>query len=141
MQPLAVDLSADVRAWPDSPTSPYPIGRGERVNSYLLFFQPDSSAPGGLRRLSGEITFQHRVIGVICSDQGLDASDQVLGIAEADYSTPGQRRGLEEADKENYRGAKLPHDSIVIGPDGRTVRFDFYVSDEREQMRVLVERK
>ena len=141
-QPLAVDLAPDVRAWPDSPVSPYPVARGERVHSYLLFYQPGvTSSAGGVRRLSGEITFQHRVIGVICSDQGLDASDGVLGIAGADYSTPGQRRGLEEADKENYRGGALPHDSITIAPDGRTVRFDFHVSDEREQMRVLVARE
>ncbi len=140
-QPLAVDLAPDVRTWPDSPVSPYPIPRGERAHSYLVFFQPDVASnanAGGLRRLAGEITFQHRVLGVICSDHGLDASDSVLGIAGADYSTPGQRRGLEEADKENYRGGGLPHDSITIAPDGRTVRFDFHVSNEREQMRVLV---
>lgn len=77
------------------------------------------------------------MVGVICSDQGLDASDRAVGVAEADYATPGQRRGLEEADKENPRGGKLPHDRITIGPDGRTVRFDFYVAGEREQMRVL----
>ena len=138
-QPLMVDLAPDVRTWPDSPVSPYPVARGERVHSYLVFFQPDvTSSAGGVRRLSGEITFQHRVLGVICSDHGLDASDGVLGIAGADYSTPGQRRGLEEADKENYRGGELPHDSITIASDGRTVRFDFHVSNEREQMRVLV---
>jgi hypothetical protein len=62
----------------------------------------------------------------------------VLGAVGADYSTPGQRRGLEEADKENANGPTLWHDSITIGPDGRTVRFDFNVSNERETMRVLV---
>jgi hypothetical protein len=138
-QPLAIDLSSDVRTWPDSPVSPYPIARGERMHSYLVFFQPNPAGVGGVRHLVGEITFQHRVVGVICSDQGLDASDGVLGVPGADYTTPGQRRGLEDADKENYRGAKLPHDRIVIAPDGRTVRFDFYVANEREQMRVLVD--
>jgi len=54
-QPLSVDLSADVHAWPDSPASPYPIMRGERVNTYLVFFQPDSSGRGAVRHLSGEI--------------------------------------------------------------------------------------
>lgn len=140
-QPLAVDLSAEVCAWPDSPTSPYPIARGERVNSYLVFFQPDLAAPAGPRRLSGEITFQHRVVGVICSDFGLDPSDRAVGLAEADYATPGQRRGLEADDMVNSRGEDLPHDSIVIGPDQRTVKFDFYVANERDQMRVLVESK
>jgi ferric-dicitrate binding protein FerR (iron transport regulator) len=136
---LALDLSSDVRAWPESPTSPYPVARGERAHSYLVFFQPDPASPtSGFRRLTGEITFQRRVIGVICSDQGLDTSDGLLGVDGVDYSTPGQRRGLEEADKENPGGPMLRHDSIRIGPDGRTVHFDFHVSNEREQMRVLV---
>jgi hypothetical protein len=74
----------------------------------------------------------------MCSDNALDATDTRLGLKDADYRTPGQRRGLEEADKENYRGAQLPHDSISIGNDGRTVRFDFFVADEREQMRIVV---
>lgn len=135
---LMVDVSPAVPNWPDAKVSPYPIPAGQRASSYLLFFQPDVSTPGNIRHLSGEITFQHQVLGVICSDQGLDASDPSLGIAKIDYSTPGQRRGLEEADKINYRSTHLPHDSIRISPDGRTVQFDFYVADEREQMRVIV---
>jgi hypothetical protein len=138
VRPLSIDLSPEAPVWPDSPVSPYPLPQGRRVSSYLVFFQPDVAVTG-FRRLSGEITFQRRVLGVVCSDRGLDESDHVLGITNADYKTPHQRRGLEEADKENYRGAHLPHDSITISPDGRTVQFDFYVSDEREQLRVLVD--
>lgn len=103
-----------------------------------MFFQPATADHGGLRHLQGEIVFQHRVLGIVCSDRGLDRSDTPLGVAAADYRTPGQRRGLEEADKMSYRSAPLPHDSVRIGPDGRTVHFDFYVSDEREQMRIIV---
>jgi ferric-dicitrate binding protein FerR (iron transport regulator) len=138
-QALALDVSPEVRHWPESSTSPYPLARGERTHSYLLFFQPDRASPmTGFRHLKGEITFQRRVIGVICSDQGLDASDSVVGVPGVDYSTPGQRRGLEEADKQNPGGVILRRDSISVGPDGRTVRFDFHVSNEREQMRVLI---
>jgi hypothetical protein len=135
---LMVDLSPDAPAWPDAPVSPYPVPPGKRVSSYLVFFQPDPATPGGVRRLQGEIVFQHRVIGIICSDQGLDRSDPALGLAAADYRTPGERRGLEEADKMSYRAAGLPHDSVRIGPDGRTVQYDFHVSNEREQLRILV---
>ena len=135
--PLEVDMSPDVPVWPESPVSPYPLPRGQRVDSYLLFFQPNA-APSGLRHLHGEITFQRRVLGVICSDRALDESDGEFGDNLADYKTPGQRRGLEEADKENYRGAQLPHDKISLSADGRTVKFDFHVADEREQLRVIV---
>lgn len=135
---LTVDVSPEVPRWPDASTYPYPLPAGRRTNSYLLFFQPDPATAGSVRHLSGEITFQHRVLGVICSDQGLDSSDLSLGADDVDYRTPGQRRGLEEADKINYRSSMLPHDSIRLSPDGRTVQFDFYVSDEREQMRVIV---
>lgn len=135
---LMIDLAPDAPAWPNSPVSPYPLAPGQPVSSYLVFFQPAAAQPGGLRHLQGEIVFQHRVLGIICSDQGLDHSDPSLGIAAADYRTPGQRRGLEEADKMSYRSAPLPHDSVRIGPDGRTVQFNFYVSDEREQMRIIV---
>lgn len=134
---VAIDLAVDAPVWPASEVSPYPLESGTRVSSYLLFFQPESGG-AGLRQLKGQVPFQQRVLGIICSDLGLDASDLALGLDQADYRTPGQRRGLEEADKENYRGAHLPHDSIRISPDGRTVHFDFHVSNEREQMRILV---
>lgn len=133
----AIDLSTDVTQWPDSPVSPYPLMRGHRVSSYLVFFQPVSVGKG-VRRLSGEITFHQRVLAIICSDNALTATDARLGLKSADYRTPGQRRGLEEADKENYRGAQLPHDSISLTNGGHTVRFDLFVSDEREQMRIVV---
>jgi hypothetical protein len=135
---IPIDLSPEAPAWPDSPVSPYPLEPDVRVSSYLLFFQPDVGEKKGLRHLRGRITFHRRVLGVICSDQGLLASDGVMGLEGVDYNTPGQRRGLEEADKENYRGALLPHDSIKISADGRTVEFDFHVASEREQMRILV---
>jgi hypothetical protein len=135
---LSVDLSPDAPHWPDSPVSPYPVPPGRRSSSYLVFFQPAAASPGVVRRLQGEIVFQHRVLGIICSDEGLARSDAPLGIAAADYRTPGERRGLEEAEKMNFRSADLPHDSVRIGPDGRTVHFDFHVAHEREQMRILV---
>ncbi|MGH8016947.1 MAG: hypothetical protein ACREIA_01440 [Opitutaceae bacterium] len=135
---LMVDLSPEVSAWPESPVSPYPLPAGKRVSSHLVFFQPEPSAPAGLRRLSGEIVFEEPVVGVLCSDSGLLASDGLLGVSGADYRTPGQRRGMEEADKMHCRASNLPHDSIRIGRDGHTLIFDLYVSDEREQMRVLV---
>lgn len=133
---LPIDLSAEVRSWPESQVSPYPLPPGVRVNSYLVFFQPEP-AMHGVRRLNGSITFQQKIIAVMCSDQGLTESDAMLGDSKADYSTRG-RRGLEELDKVNLKSTKLPHDSIRIGPDGRTIHFDFYVIDEREQMRVIV---
>jgi hypothetical protein len=136
-RPVDIDLSGEAPAWPDSPASPYPLPRGERVDSYLVFFQPEI-ARGAPRQLKGEITFQRPVLGVICSDYGLDRSDTVLGHEAANYLAPGQRRGLEEADKEHYRGDSLPHDSLRLSADRRTLYFDFYVSNEREQVRVLV---
>jgi ferric-dicitrate binding protein FerR (iron transport regulator) len=136
-RPIDIDLSGDAPVWPDSPASPYPLPRGERVDSYLVFFQPEA-AVGAPRQLKGEITFQRPVLGVICSDYGLDKSDAVLGDGAADYLAPGERRGLEEADKEHNRGNTLPHDSLRLSADRRTLYFDFYVSIEREQIRVIV---
>lgn len=136
-RPVEIDVSGEAPAWPDSPVSPYPMPRGQRVDSYLVFFQPEV-AKGTARQFKGEITFQRPVLGVICSDRGLDESDEVFGDEVADYLAPGQRRGLEEAEKEHYRGGKLPHDSMRLSADRRTLYFDFYVSNEREQIRVLV---
>lgn len=135
--PVPLDISPAAPNWPTAPASPYPLAAGAHVNSYLVFYQPDPAGLGRTHHLSGKIVFRKRVLGMICSDQWLDATDSALGSAGVDYSTPGQNRGLEEADKDNYRGARLPHDSVQIGPDGHTVTFDFYVSDEREQLRIL----
>jgi hypothetical protein len=136
-RPIEIDLSGEAPVWPDSPASPYPLPRGQRVDSYLVFFQPEA-AKGAPNKLKGEITFQRPVLGVICSDRGLDESDVVLGDKTANYLAPGERRGLEEADKEHYRGNTLPHDSLRLSADRRTLYFDFYVSIEREQIRVIV---
>lgn len=140
-EPLALDLSAEVRSWPEFPVSPYPLGKGTHVSSYFVFFQPARAGASRLRRLTGEITFQHRVVGVICTDGTLAASDAALGVAGADYSAPGERRGLEAMTQAGRRGRQLPHDSVLISEDGHTVRFDLYVSNEREQIRVLVDPK
>jgi ferric-dicitrate binding protein FerR (iron transport regulator) len=134
-----LDISPETLNWPDSPVTPYPLAAGRAVNSYLVFYQPDPVAQGLTpQHLAGQIVFRHRILGIICSDQWLDMTDGSLGVPAADYATPGQHRGLEEADKDNYRGTKLHHDSVKIDPDGKTVHFDFYVSDEREELRIVV---
>lgn len=135
---LASDISPAAPEWPAYPVSPYPVPRDAVVSSYLVFFQPDPAASEDIRRLRGQIVFQRRILGVICSDRGLAQSDPLVGHPAAEYRIDAQRRGLEEASKENYRSATLPHDSLRIEPDGRTLSFDFYVADEREQMRVIV---
>jgi hypothetical protein len=62
------------------------VQRGQRASSYLVFFQPAGAGSDGMRHLQGEIIFQHRVLGIICTDQGLDRSDAPLGIATANHA-------------------------------------------------------
>ena len=94
------------------------IGMGAEVNSYFVHFDPLGTSGSGVDRvmLSGSVTFDERIIGIIwsgapCIDfpcpatsEYLDSSDSVLGSFGTFYPTGEIGRGLELDSDPYYAG-------------------------------------
>lgn len=142
--PIRVDLAGGGSYWPAVPGRRGQSGAddlipaGTRLSSHLIFFHPGPHSNGTTIHLTGEITFAHPIVGVICSDALLEATDGVLGLPAAEYATLVGRRGTEARDNYSLR-EPLEHDTLRISPDRRTLFFSFNVDQERDQIRVLVD--
>jgi anti-sigma factor RsiW len=142
--PIKVDISGGGSFWPAVPGLRRQSGdndlipAGSRVSSHLLFFHPGPHEAGTTIHLTGEVTFAHPIVGIICRDALLEATDTELGLPAAEYSTLVGRRGTEARDNFNLR-EPLEHDILRISPDRRTLFFSFNVDQERDQIRVLVD--
>jgi len=101
------------------------VGAGTRVNSYFLHFDPAGSEGA---QVSGRMNFNGDILGIICLDAQLDASDSVLGNPGTLYPTGHKARGFE------------PGQEIVsVSDDRRTLTIHrFWSSSVGEQVRVLV---
>jgi hypothetical protein len=111
-----------------SPGSPGFIAAGTAVQVYL--FHED--IPGtGLITLTGSVTFDTPILGIITSEGGLDATDLSLGVPGTVYNTGEPLRGTFDSS---------PQDQITLSADLRTVTFDAYrTSTYVDQIRVITE--
>lgn len=92
-QPLVVNISADPGVYDDcNDLTPAAIPLGTVVESHLLHLDPVMTTQVSL---SGSVTFQARILGVIVLDAELDASDATLGCPTTLYPTGAVGRGLE----------------------------------------------
>lgn len=98
------------------------IPAGKRVTSHVLHFD---TIARDLERLSGSVTFESEILGIILSLKTLDATDSVIGADDISYGK-GNARGLEEG-----------WDRLVFQSDNRTVEVDWRVSTEVDQVRII----
>jgi prepilin-type processing-associated H-X9-DG protein/prepilin-type N-terminal cleavage/methylation domain-containing protein len=104
------------------------IGAGTRVNCYFLHFDPVGSTNS---TASGRMNFTGEILGVICRDAELDATDSVLGNPGTKYPTGQKSRGFES-------GAEI----VSISSDSRTLTIHRFQSTfPGEQVRVIVRAK
>jgi prepilin-type N-terminal cleavage/methylation domain-containing protein/prepilin-type processing-associated H-X9-DG protein len=102
------------------------VGGSRRINCYFVHYDPVGNGPGVS---SGSMTFPGDILGIICRDAQLDASDSVLGCPGTQYPTGKASRGFESG-----------QDIITLSEDRRTVVINrFYTTTVAEQMRVIVE--
>jgi hypothetical protein len=112
--------------------TPIPLS-DQRVDSYLLFFNPANASIAQPISFSGQITFNRPIIGLIFRDRELESSDAALGVAGLNYRAPSGRRGLESLPTD------LPaQDFVQVSADGRRLFFNLHVSFERDQLRVIL---
>ena len=100
------------------------IAAGTLVQSHLVHLDPVGTE---LATLSGSVTFDHQILGVIIHTLKLKNSDSVLGALGTVYPTGSYDRGLE-----------LEEDALAISPDMRTLTIDLWRADTlTDQVRVI----
>lgn len=134
-QPLVLGLVGAGRAWPATRNERHKIEPNRVVSSYLLIYEPENSAFGFQRTLSGSISFQHPILGVAVTSRQLQRTDAMFGIPSIDYESF-DGRWLEAVDSEEGR---LPADSLRISDDGRQLYFNLHVGALTDHIRVLVD--
>jgi hypothetical protein len=129
---LGSDLAVDVAlpGFYDQPSdlTPGTIPAGTQVWSWLLHFDTDG---GTSNHLSGSVTFDKGIVGLIFLDASLDASDAAMGLAIS-YAAGDPTRGTE-------LGPSASGDKLAIEPGTRTLTLTrLNVALGMDEVRVLV---
>ena len=114
------------------------IPAGTTVRSYLLQLDPLGKRERNSEnkpRVTGQITFDKPVIGLIASTARLTNTDILLGHPDGQYKT--RRRGIEPARKEDNLGIK--RDAVILSDDRRTLSLDLSAGSAVDQIRVIVD--
>ncbi|QDU10818.1 FecR domain-containing protein [Gimesia aquarii] len=102
----------------------------EKIDSFLVH---GDSGPKKERTVSGFIEFEEPIIAVIVEDDGLKATDNLLGIPDMKYTNPNATK---------YRKTELESDDeIIISGDRRRLEYKLKLRLARDQFRVLIQSK
>ncbi len=113
------------------------IAAGTTVRSYLLQLDPLGTRERNSEnkpRVTGQITFDKPVIGLIASTSRLTTTDTLLGHPDGQYKPT--RRGIEPTRKEHNLGGK--RDAVILSDDRRTLSLDLSAGSAVDQIRVIV---
>lgn len=112
---------------PAVPATGASIAAGTTVTSY--FVHMDVPAAIANDTVTGTITFDSDVLGVILTNEGLDATDATLGAPGTTYATG-------DPSRRTVSGEKI--DVVTISADRRTVQFTAYANNvSLDQFRVV----
>ncbi len=140
---LSSDLDVDIKNpgtfdWTKlvTPVDGGTILAGTSVHSYFIHFDPASD--GGAEPLTGSVTFDTDILGLIVLNAALNDSDPILGAQNEEEPTiyptgdPGRRMELDCcADPENF-------DVVFLSSDRRTVEVTVFTdNDSVDQIRVV----
>ncbi|MBI1370264.1 MAG: hypothetical protein GC162_16640 [Planctomycetes bacterium] len=110
-RPLPVDLPANAK-----------LPAGTHVRSYLVYKATTTDVA-----LASTLHFDAPIVGILCQEESLAATDAVLGLPSVEY-----------VDAKN-RGCELDSDQVKISADRRTLTLRlFSVAASTDQLRVLV---
>ncbi|MGN6367815.1 MAG: hypothetical protein ACTHN5_06100 [Phycisphaerae bacterium] len=131
-QAVAVDLTAPGTSpgAADDNLSPGTIPVGTVVNSYFLHFDPVGK-PSTPVTLSGSITFDTPVLGLIALSSTLNGSIGSLGLASTTYAS-GSDHGMEFAPN-----ADGTNDVLTLSADRRTVSFTVTANLNGDELRIV----
>jgi hypothetical protein len=104
------------------------------MQTHLLHFNRQSSPDYPTLRRSASVTFARPILGLICRDDQLDATDASLGNPKVAYPHGGSR-----AFNSSTAGSASTCDVVMVAEDHRTLLVDFALVKGLCQVRVLVE--
>lgn len=107
--------------------TPSVLGAGETVNTYYLHL----NGTGPLVTLTGSVTFDSEVIGVIIVSDNLNASEPGLGHAATTYPQGNSFRGFE------FGGGNV--DVLTLSADRKTVTVTLNATTQPDQVRIITE--
>ncbi|MBI1373520.1 MAG: hypothetical protein GC159_12395 [Phycisphaera sp.] len=105
------------------------VPKGTKVTSYLLHYDTVGGSMQEWKFLSGAVTFDRPIVGVIAMTDQLNATDDMLGVAGVTYREgKGTARHLEDGEG----------DRVTISADRRTLTLYLGTSNSLDHVRVLV---
>jgi len=123
--PLGLDITAAGPVGELAGLTPGIVPSGTWIDSHLLHFDPQDGV-----RVSGSVSFDTNVLGLVVTRAALQSSDPPLHAPSVDYPTDLVSRGIE-------LGVGADADTLEIAEDLRTVRFSLRASDPLDQVRVI----
>ena len=121
---VTVDISQPGYYTTDYGSTSITIPAGMVVNCTFLFFDPVASQSA---TSSGAIVMSGEIIGIICTDSKLNATDAVLGRPGVAYPTGQSSRGFESGTEK-----------VTLGDDRRTFTINYFNSTfPGENVRIL----
>lgn len=120
----------------ESQWQPTELAPGQRVRSYLMFFEDVGPDKYRHRRCSAHITFSEPVIGLIGRRKTLLSSQAIVGHPDLKYQ---RFSGLEvNVVGEPPQPERYPLDRVKLSADHRTLMIDLIATHTGDYMRVIV---
>lgn len=127
-KPLAIDAQDPDTLGGSAELIDDSLAAGTTVDSYLLHFDKVGSSNSDVR-LEGTLRLPGRLLGLITTEEHLNASDAPLGVHGIHYPEPGSLRLTEIG-----RTA----DRVVIGPERRTLDLALTTNASADHLRILI---
>jgi hypothetical protein len=125
---IAVDITAPGTYSSEQMLSPGTIAAGTVVNSHFVHFDPEGRSTTFVT-LSGSLTVDGDILGVIISTIGLDSTDKMLGASHTRYHAGGVR-GLE-------LGLGVNDDRVIVHADRRKITVHWSASIVTDEIRII----
>ena len=128
---LAVDLDIDISqsgTVTSSPATPGTIAAGTAIESYYLQFDKVGET-AAFATANGSVTFNREILGLIVFNDGLDATDSILGSSATLYPTASPNRGIIAEQRGN--------DSLTLTADRKTLQFTLETANRVDSLRII----
>ena len=128
--PLIVDVASPGAYNQVAALVPAAVAAGTVVNSYYLHADV-TGQPVNFRLMTGSITFETPILGLVFSDSRLNTSN-FLGLASTVYSSVGRRYDI---------GSGNISDSFTLSADRKTITFNSNTAPACDDMRIITAAK
>lgn len=130
-EPIPVDLTDPGEYIRRRKRPQFSLPAGHRVQSYLLQLNPSRRIKSNV---VGQITFEHPILGLVLTSNGLFKTDATLGHPNGDYDA--KWRGVESS---REPGGGLDRDTVILTANRKTLILSLAKGSAFDQIRVIVE--